>query len=156
MSLLWLRRAPSSGHTGAVISHDLARRLAAAGMPWHPAAGDRFAITTAGNEDDSYVLSDMTAEVHRFADGSVIGFNGTMEWALDSVALEDVLWLPREDQLRTALGQRFSRLERAGEGWVVTVALPPDDGAASPALLREADIDPERAYARALLRVLQR
>lgn len=135
-----------------MITHDLARRLGAAGMPWHPAAGDRFAITTAGNENDVYVLSDMTAEVHRFADGSVIGFNGTMEWALDSVALDDTLWLPREDQLREVLGERFLRLERAGAGWVVTVTLATDGLTGN--VHREADIDAERAYARALLVVL--
>ena len=135
-----------------MITHDVARRLAVAVMPWHPAAGDRFAITTAGNEHDVYVLSDMTAEVHRFADGSVIGFNGTMEWALDSVGLDDVLWLPREDQLRDVLGERFLRLERAGAGWVVTVTLVTDGLTGNEH--READIDAERAYARALLVVL--
>ena len=36
--------------------------------------------------------------------GDVIGFNGTTEWALDSIELDHVLWLPREDQLRELMG----------------------------------------------------
>ncbi|MFC5272404.1 hypothetical protein [Brachybacterium sacelli] len=30
-------------------------------------------------------------------------FNGTTEWALDSVEQHEAIWIPREDQLRTAL-----------------------------------------------------
>ena len=46
-------------------------------------------------------------EVHDFVGGSVNGFNGVTEGALDSVALEETLWLPREDQLRAVLGHDF-------------------------------------------------
>jgi hypothetical protein len=52
-----------------------------------------------------------------------------------------VLWLPREDQLREALGDRLARLERTGDGWTVVLA----DGR------RFADPDVESAYALALL-----
>jgi hypothetical protein len=31
-----------------------------------------------------FVLSDMTVDLHEFPGGSVVGFNGTTEWALDS------------------------------------------------------------------------
>jgi hypothetical protein len=73
--------------------------------------------------------------------GLVLGFNGTTEWALDSLKTEQVLWLPREDQLRDALGDRLSRLERTADGWSVVLV----DGR------RFADPDVESAYAKALL-----
>ena len=79
--------------------------------------------------------------------GPEMRFNGTVEWALDSIGQHEVVWLPREDQLRDALGDRFERLERldgATGGYAVVLA----DGA------RYLDIDAERAYARALLAVL--
>jgi hypothetical protein len=84
----------------------------------------------------------------------VLGFNGTTEWALDSVAADDALWLPREDQLRELLGGTFVSLTRVlvdGEplAYRVTVAL---DGAAAtgPGSVHVA-ADPETAYAHALL-----
>jgi hypothetical protein len=50
----------------------------------------------------------------------VIGFNGTTEWALDSLEQQEALWLPAEDQLRELLDEAFVRLERvAGEHRVV-------------------------------------
>jgi hypothetical protein len=127
-----------------VISPALARELRLAGLTWTPAAGDRFLVMSPGMEDDVFYLADMTVEVHHFVDGPVIGFNGTTEWALDSVDLERALWLPREDQLRTALGGVFLRLERDGDTWVVVTRR---DGQEH----REEDPDPEHAFARALL-----
>jgi hypothetical protein len=129
-----------------MITLELARRLRAGGRSWLPAAGDRLIVETPGMEDEVFVLSDMTVEVHEFVDGSVVGFNGTTEWALDSVALRDVLWLPRETQLREALGDAFLALQRVGEGYAVTVSTRRGP-------MRELDIDVERVYARALLRV---
>jgi len=71
---------------------------------------------------DAFTVSDMTIEAHAYPTGTVLGFNGTTEWALDSIAIEEALWLPREDQLREALRGTFERLERdVGEGgWRVT------------------------------------
>ena len=91
-----------------------------------------------------FVVSDMTIEVREQLGGPLITFNGTTEWALDSIPASKVLWLPREDQLRAALGDRFSRLESLPDGFVVVLA----DGR------RAADIDAERAYARAVLLTL--
>ena len=67
-----------------------------------------------------FVVSDMTIEAHEFDTGTILGFNGTTEWALDSVALESALWLPRESQLRELLGEAFISLVRAAGGFVVT------------------------------------
>ena len=75
-------------------SIDLAQRLAAAGLTWAPAAGDRFVVPGRGIDDEAFVLSDMTVEVHDLPTGRIIGFNGTTEWALDSLELDEVVWLP--------------------------------------------------------------
>jgi hypothetical protein len=102
----------------SVISTSLARELREAGLVWTPASGDTFqiALGNASNDDfegDVFTVSDMTIEAHRYPSGTVLGFNGTTEWALDSVALDDALWLPREDQLRELLRGTFRRLHRA-------------------------------------------
>lgn len=100
-----------------MIPVDLAEKLAAAGLRWEPARGDHFVLPHREMDDDVFVLSDMTIEVHQFPAGEVIGFNGTVEWALDSVERHDALWLPREDQLREALGDAFVSLVRVPDGY---------------------------------------
>ena len=92
----------------------LARRLRDTGLRWEPTAGDRFVLADRDMDADVFVVSDMVADVHQFPSGPVIGFNGTVEWALDSVGTEQTLWLPQEDQLRRLLGGTFRRLERDG------------------------------------------
>jgi hypothetical protein len=91
-------------------------------LEWHPAPGDFFRIE--GPEfasDETFTVSDMTIEPHEFDTGTILGFNGTTEWALDSVALEQALWLPREDQLRECLGGAFRALTARPDGaWRVT------------------------------------
>ena len=108
-----------------MISRPLALRLHEAGLTWRPAAGDRFQLLGQDMDatgTDAFTVSDMTVEAHTFPTGTVLGFNGTTEWALDSVAIEEALWFPREDQLREALRGTFERLERddAAGGWRVT------------------------------------
>lgn len=99
-----------------MISIPLARALRTAGLRWHPRSGDRFVVETADgseqNEGEVFTLSEMTVEVHDHPGGQLIGFNGTTEWALDSVDVTDTLWLPREDQLRGVLRDGFRSLER--------------------------------------------
>jgi hypothetical protein len=106
-----------------MVSLDLARRLRDAGMTWKPAPGDWFAIPDRDMDDEVFVLSNMTIEVHELPEGPVIGFNGTTEWALDDLAKDEAIWLPREDQLREMLGGAFHRLEPAGEACRVTAAI---------------------------------
>ena len=98
-----------------MISIDCARALEAAGLAWRPASGDAFRIERAGFDVEVFTVSEMTIEPHEFDTGTILGFNGTTEWALDSLALEDALWLPREDQLREMLGAAFHSLERLGD-----------------------------------------
>ncbi len=130
-----------------MISIDLARRLRSAGLSWTPARGDRFVVPDRDMDEDVFVVSDMVIEVHHGPSGSFMGFNGTTEWALDSIEQYKVLWLPREDQLRELLGDRLLRLERRPSGWdVVTTA----DGGEQ---VTSAD-DVETAYGTALLSLL--
>jgi hypothetical protein len=96
-----------------MISVELARSLRDAGLRWHPDTGDRFVIDKAGVDEDVYTVSEMTVERHDHPTGTVLGFNGTTEWALDSVSAAESLWLPREDQLRELLGPAFLGLARS-------------------------------------------
>jgi hypothetical protein len=105
-------RTPSFDKDGQVLSVAIARRLREAGLSWTPSRGDCFVVADRGMDDETFVLSDMTIEVHQYPGGPVIGFNGTTEWALDSVGQEEVLWVPSEHQLRELLGASFVRLEK--------------------------------------------
>ena len=133
------------GQTPGVLSVDLALSLREAGLVWTPAQGDRFVLPGRGMDEQVFVLSDMTVEVHQLPRGRVVGFNGTTEWALDSVRVEDALWLPREDQLRVLLDARFASLERSPSGWAVALTGPDE---------RHAAEDAEDAYGSAVLRTL--
>jgi hypothetical protein len=128
-----------------VISVDLAAELRAAGLRWRPTVGDRFVVANRSMDDDVFVLSTMTVDVHEFPSGPVIGFNGTTEWALDSLEQDEALWLPAEHQLRDLLGAAFVSLARDGTEWVVTLA---DGGPVTGPSAAE-------AYGRALLGRLQ-
>jgi hypothetical protein len=134
---------------GDMLTIELARRLTDAGLTWEPVSGDRFVVPVKGMEEDVFVISEITVDVHHFSTGDVIGFNGTTEWALDSVEQDKVVWLPREDQLRDLLGEAFVALEQLEGGYAVSVRAP------SGAVERHADIDAERAYARALIAQLE-
>ena len=78
-----------------MIGVELALRLKAAGLTWNPVSGDRFVIADRDMDADVFVVSQLTIEVHQAPGGPLIRFNGTTEWALDSVEKADVLWLPR-------------------------------------------------------------
>ena len=98
-------------------------------------------------DDEVFYLSDMTVEAHTLLTGTELGFNGTTEWALDSVAIEDALWLPSESQLRVLLGAAFRSLAVVDAGARVTAEI---DGIR---LDFDADLA-EDAYARALIALL--
>ena len=130
-----------------MISVDLAVRLKAAGLAWSPRSGDRFHLPDRDLDDTVFVLSEMTIETADLPTGRVVKFNGTTEWALDSIEETEVVWLPHEGQLRELLGEAFVRLEPVGDGFAVETAGPTGG--------RYVDVDPERAYARALLASLE-
>jgi hypothetical protein len=132
-----------------MIPVDLAVRLRDAGLLWKPAPGDRFAVPDRDLDDELFVLSNMTIEVHELPEGPMIGFNGTTEWALDDLEQDEAIWLPREDQLRGLLGAAFHRLERVGDWFQVTVTV---EGAVTGFGADSA----EEAYGNALLALLGR
>ena len=138
-----------------MISDELARALRAAGLVWHPESGDRFRIEAELLTDMVFTLSDMTIEAHTFETGTVLGFNGTTEWALDSVDVADALWLPREDQLRDLLRTAFVRLEREQELYRVVLA-PENDAEGGTAERVYESVSAPEAYGLALLAVLDR
>jgi len=142
-----------------MISIELARALRDSGLVWRPVRGDNFSIDRIEADAEVYTLSDMTVEAHEFASGTVLGFNGTTEWALDSVALGDALWLPREDQLRELLGSAFVRLERVDSTELLAGASLESSAYRLAAIVarqpREFEApDAADAYARALLALL--
>jgi hypothetical protein len=134
--------------TAPVISRDLAERLAPY-VTWTPANGDMFFIPRPEIADSVFIVSDMVVELVTSGGESRFHFNGTVEWALDSVESEGVVWLPREDQLREMLGDYFLSLDTAPGGFVVTVSGP------GKAYHTEAEAEAADAYAQAALYVLE-
>ena len=130
-----------------MLSLELALALRDAGLRWEPCAADAFAVPDRDLDDEVFVLSDMVVETLRPSDGPpILAFNGTTEWALDSLEADEAVWLPREDQLRWVLGDGFELLERVpGEpgGYAVTARG-----------VRYVDVTAEAAYARAVLATL--
>ena len=106
-----------------MISRDLATQLAPY-LAWTPANGDQFFIPKPEIADSVFLVSDMVVELVVRGGQSRFHFNGTVEWALDSVASDDVVWLPREDQLRELLAGYFLSLDASPGGFVVTVSGP--------------------------------
>ena len=130
-----------------MIGVEVAHALKEAGLTWKPSSGDRFVIPDRDLDDQVFVLSNMTIEVYNVPEGRVIGFNGTTEWALDDVEIEEALWLPRENQLRELLGGTFRALRRSAAGYDVEMTLLDEDRTFTAAT-------PDEAYAAALLHLL--
>ena len=132
-----------------MITVDLALRLRAAGLDWHPEPGDRFALPEHDLEGAVCVVSHMTIDAVQVGASRVVRFNGTTEWALDSIDAEEVVWLPHEAQLRALIGPAFASLRLDAENYVVEVQ---NGGGISHHLSGDA----ECAYAVALLALLER
>jgi hypothetical protein len=117
-------------------------------LNWTPQNADRFFIPREEIVDAVFMVSDMVVELIRAQGESNFHFNGTTEWALDSIESDIAVWLPSEHQLRDALGAAFLSLDRVGDGFVVSVT-GPDGAHHTPAMSDASD-----AYALALLHVL--
>jgi hypothetical protein len=127
-----------------MLSLELALALRTAGVVWHPMPGDAFAVPDHDLDEQVFVLSDMVIQTVEVPDGPpILAFNGTTEWALDSLEAHEAVWLPREDQLRALLGSAFVSLER--------VPGPPEGYAVTCGTARFVDVTAEAAYARAVL-----
>jgi len=132
-----------------MISTEMAVALRDAGLVWHPRSGDRFQLDEPEFEADVFTVSEMTIEPREYPTGRILAFNGTTEWALDSVAQEDALWLPREDQLREMLRTAFRALRRLADTHEVEIQIGDD-------VLVFEHPEPADAYAMAVLELLRR
>ena len=137
-----------------MISRELAIALREAGLVWYPVSGDRFQLDLPDDvereiEAETYTVSEMTIEARCTPRGTDLAFNGTTEWALDSVELADAVWMPREDQLRELLRGTFRRLSRIADAFVVEVEIGSET-------LQYEHPDPAEAYGRALLELISR
>ncbi|WP_309102187.1 pilus assembly protein CpaE [Microbacterium sp.] len=137
-----------------MITRELAIALREAGLVWHPDSGDRFQLDLPDDveleaEAEIFTVSEMTIEARRTPSGTDLAFNGTTEWALDAVTLEDAVWLPREDQLRELLRGTFRRLVRLEDTFRVEIEI-----AGEPVQFEHPD--PAEAYGRALLELISR
>lgn len=137
-----------------MITRELARERRDAGLVWHPAAADRFQLDLTDEvelevEAGFFVVSDLTIEARSTPTGTLLAFNGTTELALDSVTLDDALWIPHEAQLRTLLGGAFRMLRREHDGFVGELKILGEE-------LAFAHPDPSEAYGRGLLALLRR
>ncbi|WP_375431618.1 pilus assembly protein CpaE [uncultured Friedmanniella sp.] len=130
-----------------MISRDLAIELASH-LTWTPANGDQFFIPRPEISDSVFTLSDMVVELVAAYGETRFHFNGTVEWALDSVESDAAVWLPREDQLRDLLSPWFLSLDASAAGFEVTVSGP------GRAHHTAAEAEAADAYGRALLYVL--
>lgn len=101
------------------VSVGLARRLQAAGLHWRPGLFDFFHIPDRHLDDEIFVIADLSVDVQRLGDGiAAITFNGAVEWSLDYILQQDVVWLPTESQLREMLGDALVALRLEKGGWV--------------------------------------
>ncbi len=101
---------------------ELALQLREAGLGWDPEPGDRFAIPGHDLEGEVFVVSQMTIDAVQVGANRMVRFNGTTEWALDSIDADEVVWLPHEAQLRALLGPAFRGLGYDGAAYRVELA----------------------------------
>lgn len=86
-----------------MISLSIARKLKEAGLVWPASINDYFAIPDREMDDRVFVVSELLANLSVLRGWPVVTFHGTAEWALDYILTTEVVWLPREDQLRQLL-----------------------------------------------------
>jgi hypothetical protein len=131
-----------------VLSIHFARELRDAGLVWRPADGDRFFLPDREMDDSVFTISEMVVEVKTAPVGAIIAFNGTTEWALDAIEQAEAVWIPREHQLREALGDAMLSLVQLDDGWRCTTRT-------GGTLVESTAESAELAYAEALLLLLK-
>lgn len=139
-----------------MIALPLATSLKQAGLVWRAGVNDFFAIPDRGMDDRVFVLSDLMANLEILRGWPAVTFHGTSEWALDYILTAEVVWLPREEQLREAIldtlqEELFESLQLAftGQNYRCTLVL---DGETVIADAPSA----AAAYGQVLLRLLER
>lgn len=138
-----------------MISLEAALQLKRAGLAWQPALHDFFAIPERGMDERCFVIADLLATIELRQGLPVVAFQGASEWALDSLAISEAVWLPREEQLRGLLeaalledGRSETLLSGSLNGYTCTVRRRGETFA-------YAAHDASEAYAAALLAMLQ-
>jgi hypothetical protein len=101
-----------------MLSLSAARKLKDGGLSWTPAIHDFFAIPDRGLDDRVFVISDVFVNVEMLSGRLEATFHGSVEWALDHVVIEELVWLPTEAQLREELEGQLIIL--SGEGMSLT------------------------------------
>ncbi len=139
-----------------MISLATAQKLKTAGLVWEPRALDWFGIPERGMDEKVFVISDMLANIEMLQGFQVVAFQGASEWALDAIVTSEVVWVPREEQLRQAVvsgllefGISSLRLDSDLSGCHVSIS-PEGRG------LSFDHQDAEEAYAAVLLYLLER
>ncbi len=130
-----------------MISTGLARQLKERGLRWTPALHDKFMIPDRHLDQDVFVIAELTIDVESVAGHATIMFNGAVEWSLDYIFSQDVVWLPEERQLRDRLGEHFVALSRSAEGYACEIDV---DGM----VVAFTSAKAEDAYGQALLHLL--
>ncbi len=139
----------AAGRRIGLVSVSLARRLKALGLEWKPRIGDRFMVPDRHLDDHVFALSDMVVEMRDSIGGiPELAFNGTVEWALDSIIQSEVVWLPTETDARDALGTAFIALYAEADEFVCVARI--DDAPTSFTGASAAE-----AYATALVALLR-
>lgn len=107
-----------------MLSVELAKKLQGAGLTWEPRRFDYFHIPDRNLDDERFIIADLSIDVQHLATGSAaITFNGAVEWSLDYILTQDVVWIPSEEQLRTMLGSRFVGLDRINGGLRASITI---------------------------------
>jgi hypothetical protein len=138
-----------------MLSLSASLELKEAGLTWTPALHDFFAIPDRGLDDRVFVISDIQVNVQTLSGHLSATFHGTVEWALDHVVVDELVWLPTEEQLREDLEGRL--VTRSGVG--VKLISTPDGYVCEIQVgdrpLRFEAFDASAAYAAALMYVLE-
>ncbi len=82
-----------------------------------PALHDKFMIPDRDLDDRVFVIAELTIDVEEVGGHATIMFNGAVEWSLDYIFSQDVVWLPTEAQLRARIGDTFVSLTPADDGF---------------------------------------
>ena len=132
-----------------MLSVGLAKELRAAGLTWRPRQFDFFHIPDRDLDHRLFVVADLSVDIQPLADGiAAITFNGAVEWSLDYILQQDVVWVPTESQLRERLGDRLRELSVSDGVWECTIDL---EGR----IEHHQAISAEDAYGTALLSVIR-
>jgi hypothetical protein len=94
-----------------MISFDLAVKLKNAGLQRDPKANDFFVIPDRGLDDRIFVINDVLTNMTIIRGEPALSFQGAPEWALDYLITSEVVWIPRESQIREALTALMERQE---------------------------------------------